>query len=81
MSAEIAVIVAAAIGAVGTIIAGIVSLSSSMKNMERQNVIDHGVVQERLSNIRDDVLEIKGDVKDVSNRLDEHVNWHLGQKD
>lgn len=81
MSAEIAVIIAAAIGAVGTIIAGIFSLSSSMRSMEKQNTIDHGVVQERLAGIREDVLEIKGDVKEVSNRLDDHVTWHLEQKD
>lgn len=80
MSAEAAIILAAAIGAVGTIIAGIFNLSSSVKDMEKKNTIDHGAVQERLAGIKEDVLEIKSDVKDVSSRLDNHFIWHLDQK-
>lgn len=85
MSGEaIAIIIAAAIGTVGTIIAGIISLvvsmrqvSSETRQMAEKNSADHGVVQQKLAGIKGDLDEIKNDVKSVDARIDQHVNWHL----
>lgn len=77
MTGEIAVIVAAAIGAFGTIIAGLITLIVSLNQMSKKNSHDHGVVQQKLAGIKEDVSEIKNDVKSVDARIDEHVQWHL----
>lgn len=77
MNADTAVIIAAAIGAFGTIIAGLITLIVSLRQMEKKNSEDHGVVQQQLSDIKDDVHEIKNDVKSVDARIDQHVQWHL----
>jgi hypothetical protein len=77
LTGEIAVIIAAAIGAFGTIVAGLITLIVSLKQMAKKNIEDHGMVQQRLAGIRDDVAEIKNDVKSVDARIDQHVQWHL----
>ena len=85
MSGEaLAIIIAASIGAVGTIVGGIISVIISMRQMSAEtrqmaekNDADHGIVQQRLAGIKDDLDEIKNDVKSVDARIDQHVNWHL----
>lgn len=85
MSSEaLAIIIAAAIGTVGTIIAGLITLISSMRQvssetrqMAEKNETDHGIVQQKLATIKGDLDEIKNDVKSVDARIDQHVNWHL----
>lgn len=74
----LAVVIAASIGAMGTIIAGILSLTASIRQMREENTVDHGIVQERLQSLRTDVAEMKDDVKSVGSRLDSHVEWHVG---
>ena len=79
MSGEaLAIIIAASIGAIGTIVAGILSLTASIRQMREENTLDHGVVQERLQSLKTDVAEMKDDVKSVGSRLDAHVEWHVG---
>jgi hypothetical protein len=73
----LAIIIAASIGAIGTIVVGILSLTVSIRQMREENSIDHGVVQERLQALRTDVAEVKDDVKSVGTRLDSHVEWHI----
>ena len=73
----LAIIIAASIGAVGTVVAGVLSLTASIRQMREENTIDHGVVQERLQSLRTDVAEMKDDVKSVGTRLDSHVEWHV----
>ena len=77
MNADTAVVIAAAIGAFGTIVAGLITLIVSLRQMEKKNSEDHGVVQQQLSDIKGDVHEIKNDVKSVDARIDQHVQWHL----
>jgi DNA anti-recombination protein RmuC len=73
----LAIIIAASIGAIGTVMAGILSLTASIRQMREENTIDHGVVQERLQSLRTDVAEVKDDVKSVGSRLESHVEWHV----
>jgi hypothetical protein len=73
----IAIIIAASIGAIGTMVVGILSLTVSIRQMREENAVDHGVVQERLQALRTDVAEVKDDVKSVGSRLDSHVEWHV----
>ena len=78
MSGEaLAIIIAASIGAIGTMVVGILSLTVSIRQMREENTVDHGVVQERLQALRTDVAEVKDDVKSVGTRLDSHVEWHV----
>lgn len=77
MSGEIAIIIAAGIGAFGTIVAGLITVLHSVNSMSKKNEQDHGVVREKLAGIKSDIDEIKSDVKSVDNRLDSHVQWHL----
>lgn len=78
MSGEaIAIIIAASIGAFGTIIVGLISLIISIKQMSKKNETDHGIVQSQLSGIKEDVSEIKNDVKSVDARIDNHILWHV----
>lgn len=73
----LAIIIAALIGATGTIIAGIISVYRSVKEMKTMNSHDHGVVREKLDGLKQDVQEIKDDVKFLDSRIDDHVQWHL----
>ncbi len=78
MSSEaIAIIIAASIGAFGTVVAGIISLIISVKGMTKKNGEDHGKVQDKLEYLREDIAEIKNDVNLVGTKIDEHVTWHL----
>lgn len=77
MTGELAVIIAAAIGAFGTIVAGLITVFVSVKQMSKKNSEDHGVVQQKLAGIKDDVSEIKNDVKSVDARIDQHIQWHV----
>jgi hypothetical protein len=45
--------------------------------MSKKNSEDHGVVQQKLAGIKDDVSEIKNDVKSVDARIDQHIQWHV----
>ena len=77
MSAETSIIIASAIGAFGTIIAGIIGVWRSMDSMKKSNDEDHGRVQEKLDGLKSDVHEIKEDVKSLDNRIDDHFIWHM----
>lgn len=75
-----AVIVAASIGALGTIIAGLIGVIRSIHEMRNLNSKDHGVVQEKLQTIKEDVHEIKQDVKALDSRIDGHLIWHMDKE-
>jgi hypothetical protein len=76
-----AIIIASAIGAFGTIIAGIIGVWRTMSEMRKSNDHDHGVVREKLDGLRNDVHEVKEDVKSLDKRVDDHVIWHLDHTD
>lgn len=42
-------------------------------SLRRENREDHNVVRSKLE-------ELKGDVKDIDNKLDDHISWHLDKK-
>lgn len=81
MSAEFAIITAAAIGAFGTIVAGLLGVWRSMDSMKKSNDADHGRVQEKLDGLKSDVQEIKDDVKSLDTRIDDHFIWHMNHQD
>lgn len=74
---SLAIIIGATIGATGTIIAGIIGVYRSVREMKEMNSHDHGVVKEKLDGLKQDVQEIKDDVKFLDSRIDDHVQWHL----
>jgi cation transport regulator ChaC len=76
-SEAIAIIIAASIGAFGTIVVGLITLIVSLRQMSKKNADDHGIVQSQLSGIKEDVSEIKNDVKSVDVRIDSHIMWHV----
>ena len=75
-----AIIIASSIGALGTIIAGLIGVLRSIHEMKTLNSKDHGVVQEKLQTIKEDVHEIKQDVKSLDSRIDDHLIWHIDKE-
>lgn len=67
MDSAVAAIIVALITTVGTVM---VALFNSLR---RENREDHNVVRSKLE-------ELKGDVKDIDNKLDDHISWHLDKK-
>ena len=65
---------AAALGVLGATI-----ITVLVEKLRRDNKRDHAVVEGMLKNINRDVHEVKVDVKDVSGRLTDHIEWHAGQ--
>lgn len=80
MASTTAIIIAASIGALGTILAGIIGVLRSIHEMKTLNSKDHGVVQEKLQTIKEDVHEIKEDVKSLDSRIDNHLIWHMDKE-
>jgi hypothetical protein len=76
-SQSIAIILAASITATATIIAGIIGVLRSVHEMKIMNTKDHGAVSEKLDGLKEDVQEIKDDVKFLDSRIDDHVQWHV----
>ena len=74
---SIAIILAASITATATIIAGIIGVLRSVHEMKVMNTKDHGAVSEKLDGLKEDVQEIKDDVKFIDSRIDDHVQWHV----
>jgi hypothetical protein len=62
---------AAALGVFGATI-----ITVLVEKLRRDNKRDHAVVEGMLKNINRDVHEVKVDVKDVSGRLADHIEWH-----
>ena len=67
MDPAIASIVVAAIGLVGTL--GAVAIKE-FRSMKTQNQADHGAVMIKLN-------KVQKTVEKVSDRLDDHIDWHL----
>jgi hypothetical protein len=56
------------------LVAGIFSvLVTLIQKTRKENKNDHNMVY-------DSLLEIKSDVKEVGNKLDGHIDWHLKSK-
>jgi len=60
-------IIVALITTMGTVL---VALFNSLRKENRQ---DHNIVREKLE-------ELRQDVKDVDDKLDGHISWHLDDK-
>jgi hypothetical protein len=56
------------------LVAGIFSvLVTLIQKTRKENKNDHNMVY-------DSILELKSDVKEVGNKLDGHIDWHLKKK-
>lgn len=56
------------------LVAGVFSvLVTLIQKTRKENKNDHNMVYDAL-------LEIKSDVKEVDNKLDGHIDWHLKKK-
>lgn len=62
---------AAALGVLGVTI-----ITVLVEKLRRDNQRDHAIVEGMLKNINRDVHEVKVDVKEVSGRLTDHIEWH-----
>jgi len=65
---------AAALGVLGATI-----ITVLVEKLRRDNQRDHAIVEGMLKTIHKDVDEVKDDVKNVSGRLADHMEWHAGQ--
>jgi hypothetical protein len=48
------------------------TLTILIEKLRKENKRDHGYVRERLDDINENV-------KEVNNRLDKHIDWHMGE--
>lgn len=75
MDAGLASIIVALLTTVGGVIVAMIH------KFRKENKQDHHVVTETLTMIRNDLKEdlsnIQSDVKDVHEKLDNHIDWHL----
>ena len=62
---------AAALGVLGATI-----ITVLVEKLRRDNKRDHAIVEGMLKSIDRDVHEVKVDVKQVSGRLTDHIEWH-----
>jgi hypothetical protein len=67
MDVGVATIIAAAVTSVGGLLGAAIK---AFKDMHRQNREDHG-------NVMKEILEVKDGVNQVSERLNDHIGWHL----
>lgn len=70
-----------------TLAGGIGAALKQMKNLREENRLDHGMVMLHLKNVKrsvdsvgDEVKTLKSDVKNVGDRLADHIDWHLKDK-
>jgi len=79
MDAGTSSIVVATIGTVSAVLVAVI------QKFRKENKKDHSLVYETLlvfrDEFKDNITEVKTDVKNVHNKLDNHINWHLNKKD
>ena len=66
-SAALSAIIVALITTMGTVLVALVNI------LRKENRQDHNIVREKLE-------ELRQDVKDVDDKLDGHISWHLDDK-
>lgn len=69
----IATLITTLAGAIG---AGI----KQLKELRKENRVDHGMVMLHLKSVRRSVDTVGEKVTNVSERLDKHIDWHLDDK-
>jgi hypothetical protein len=64
-----------------TAVAGVVGAGiKQLKELRRENRNDHGMVMLHLKTVRRSVENVGDKVQSVSDRLDNHIDWHLDAK-
>ena len=64
-----------------TTVAGVVGAGiKQLKELRRENRNDHGMVMLHLKTVRRSVENVGDKVQSVSDRLDNHIDWHLDAK-
>jgi hypothetical protein len=64
-----------------TTVAGVVGAGiKQLKELRRENRNDHGMVMLHLKSVRRSVENVGDKVQSVSERLDNHIDWHLDAK-
>jgi hypothetical protein len=64
-----------------TTVAGIVGAGiKQLKELRKENRNDHGMVMLHLKTVRRSVENVGDKVQSVSERLDNHIDWHLDAK-
>jgi hypothetical protein len=64
-----------------TTVAGIVGAGiKQLKELRKENRNDHGMVMLHLKTVRRSVENVGDKVQSVSERLENHIDWHLDAK-
>jgi hypothetical protein len=64
-----------------TTVAGVVGAGiKQLKELRKENRNDHGMVMLHLKTVRRSVENVGDKVQSVSERLDNHIDWHLDSK-
>jgi hypothetical protein len=64
-----------------TTVAGVVGAGiKQLKELRKENRNDHGMVMLHLKTVRRSVENVGDKVQSVSDRLDNHIDWHLDAK-
>jgi hypothetical protein len=64
-----------------TTVAGVVGAGiKQLKELRRENRNDHGMVMLHLKTVRRSVENVGDKVQSVSDRLENHIDWHLDAK-
>jgi hypothetical protein len=64
-----------------TTVAGVVGAGiKQLKELRKENRNDHGMVMLHLKTVRRSVENVGDKVQSVSERLDNHIDWHLDAK-
>lgn len=66
-STALSAIIVALITTMGTVLVALFNI------LRKENRQDHNIVRDKLE-------ELRQDVKDVDNKLDGHISWHLDDK-
>lgn len=64
-----------------TTVAGVIGAGiKQLKELRKENRNDHGMVMLHLKTVRRSVENVGDKVQSVSDRLDNHIDWHLDAK-
>lgn len=63
-----------------TIAGGIGAALKQVKDLRKENRVDHGIVMLHLKSVKRSVENVGERVDNIGTRLDDHIDWHLKDK-
>lgn len=65
------------LGVTCTSVLALVGTLLTQQRTRRDNRADHGTVRDALTDLRTDIVGLRGDVRDVRDAQHQHMRWHL----